>query len=132
MIDMGASNGLKRDKPGYYGHDDQGNDRGGKNNYKPSYNNNGGGGSGNSGGYKNQGNYQSNRHLDEQYKRLGDPSNLSRQNQDRIQKLMDTTDGGDLDMGKAAKYFQKNNNWDHLEGPPGYDYNKQKGQSNQG
>ena len=125
MVDMGASNGLKRDKPGYYGNDDSGNDRGGKNNYKPSYNTNGG-------GYKNQGNYQANRHLDEQYKRLADPSNLSRQNQDRIQRLMDATDGGDIDMNKAAKYFQKtSNNWDHLDGPPGYDYNK-KGQNNQG
>ena len=48
-------------------------------------------------------------------------NNLSKINQDRIQKMIDSTDGQDLDIQKIQKQFAKNK-WDFPGGPPGYDY----------
>jgi len=49
------------------------------------------------GGYGPQGN----REMDDQYRRLADPNNLSRSNQDRLQRITDQSDGQDLDPLKV-------------------------------
>ena len=58
---------------------------------------------------------------------MGNFNNLSKVNQDRIQRIIDQSDGQDLDLMKVQKQFAKNK-WDFPSGPPGYDYS-QKGKN---
>ena len=51
---------------------------------------------------------------------------MTRQQIDRLQRLVDSTDGNDLDPTKVKAYFKKNQNqWDMPDGgPPGHDYSR--------
>ena len=77
-------------------------------------------------GQKRNGDQKSSRQIDDAFRRMGDPNNLNQSTRDRLQRLMDSAGGADLDPEKVARHFRKQQ-WNEPEGPPGYDYSKGNG-----
>lgn len=57
-----------------------------------------------------------NKAMDDAYRSMKDFNNLSKVNQDRIQRIIDQSDGQDLDFNKVQRQFAKNK-WDFPQGP---------------
>ena len=57
--------------------------------------------------------------MDQMYQQLGNIQNLSRENQARLQNIIDKADGQDLDIYKVARHLQKQGNDDRDSAKPG-------------